>query len=140
MNGPSLPEAFRLHLRHKGDHQVGPVWFRLKERLGLSIRIDSLLLAQPVFLDAMIDTGCPLPLVFPRLGWERFEPAIQWISPEYEAALPESLRSGQGASGGRLAFRLGAVFVTPYDADYTASLPRKPRLAAFIQNESPLGD
>lgn len=126
-------------LRNRGAYRIDPFFVRLEERLVLPVRVEGDYPGPRSLLDCLIDTACPLPMLFPRDKWGRFEAAIAWVSPETEASLPDALRRGKGAGGGVVEYRLGMVRLTACD------LARKvyhtvPQLAAFALSDAMRGE
>jgi hypothetical protein len=139
MTDLSWNDSLQLTLTNRGTHQVGNVFLRLVERLVVPLRIESSRLERPYYQDCLIDTACPLPLLFPFEKWRRFPQAIDWLAPELEAQLPLELRGSAGAGGERIEYRFGKICVRPCDAGYQSAYPRTWQLAAFARDETMIG-
>jgi hypothetical protein len=132
--------VIRPVLRNRGTHGIDPYVIRLQERLVLPVRVEGDYPGVRSVLDCLLDTACPLPMLFPRDKWVRFEPAIRWIPPDVEASLPQILRRGGGAGGGMIEYRLGVVRLTVCDLAGKVYHTVPPQLAAFALSDAVQGE
>jgi hypothetical protein len=132
--------VIRPVLRNRGTHAVDPYVIRLQERLILPVRVEGDYPGVRAVLDCLLDTACPLPMLFPRDKWLRFEPAIRWLAPDVEASLPELLRRSGGAGGGVIEYRLGIVQLSLCDLANRFYHPVPPQLSAFARGDVMKGE